>query len=68
MPHPGQIKKAAKAILSSERPVIYSGGGVIIGNASKELNEVDVLSGNIQKLDVKLDLLFQKEELLKKGI
>tara|TARA_Y100000590_G_scaffold347185_1_gene397710 strand:- start:1069 stop:2811 length:1743 start_codon:yes stop_codon:yes gene_type:complete len=37
VPHPGQIKKAAKAILSSERPIIYSGGGVISGNASKEL-------------------------------
>ncbi|GIR06557.1 MAG: hypothetical protein CM15mP17_05130 [Gammaproteobacteria bacterium] len=43
MPHPGQIKKAAKAILSSERPVIYSGGGVIIGNASKELNDLNKL-------------------------
>ena len=42
-PHPGQIKKAAKAILSSERPVIYSGGGVIIGNASKELNDLNKL-------------------------
>ena len=43
LPHPGQIKKAAKAILSSERPVIYSGGGVIIGNASKELNDLNKL-------------------------
>ncbi|MDB0028665.1 biosynthetic-type acetolactate synthase large subunit, partial [bacterium] len=36
-PHPGQIKKASKNILSAERPVIYSGGGVILGNAHKEL-------------------------------
>ena len=36
-PHPGQIKKACKNILSAERPVIYSGGGVILGNAHKEL-------------------------------
>ena len=36
-PHPGQIKKAARALLSSERPVIYAGGGVVLGNASKEL-------------------------------
>ena len=43
LPHPGQIKKAAKAILSSERPVIYSGGGVIIGNAAKELNDLNKL-------------------------
>jgi len=36
-PHPGQIKKAARALLSSDRPVIYAGGGVVLGNASKEL-------------------------------
>ena len=36
-PHPGQIKKASKKILSAERPVIYAGGGVILGNAHKEL-------------------------------
>ena len=36
-PHPGQIKKASKNILSAERPVIYAGGGVILGNAHKEL-------------------------------
>ena len=36
-PHPGQIKKASKCILSSERPVIYAGGGVILGDAHKEL-------------------------------
>ena len=37
LPHPGQIKKACKNILSAERPVIYAGGGVILGNAHKEL-------------------------------
>ena len=37
LPHPGQIKKAAKCILSAERPVIYAGGGVILGDAHKEL-------------------------------
>lgn len=36
-PHPGQIKKAARALLSSDRPVIYAGGGIVLGNASKEL-------------------------------
>lgn len=35
--HPGQIKKAAKAIKESKRPVIYAGGGVIISGASDEL-------------------------------
>ena len=40
-PHPGQIKKAAKAILSSERPVIYAGGGAIMGNASTQLKALN---------------------------
>jgi acetolactate synthase I/II/III large subunit len=38
--HPGQIKKAAKAIKDSRRPVIYAGGGIIISNAEKELFEL----------------------------
>ena len=40
-PHPGQIKKAAKAILSSERPVIYAGGEAIMGNASTQLKALN---------------------------
>ena len=35
--HPGQIKKAIDFILKSRRPVIYSGGGVLLSNASREL-------------------------------
>ncbi|MCU0847160.1 MAG: biosynthetic-type acetolactate synthase large subunit [Spirochaetes bacterium] len=35
--HSGQIEKACGLIESSSRPVIYSGGGVIISNASEEL-------------------------------
>ncbi|HPQ52592.1 MAG TPA: biosynthetic-type acetolactate synthase large subunit [Spirochaetota bacterium] len=35
--HPGQIEKACKLIEEAKRPVIYSGGGVILSNASKEL-------------------------------
>lgn len=35
--HPGQIKKAAKVIRNSKRPVIISGGGVIISGASGHL-------------------------------
>ena len=31
------LKKAAQMILEAERPIIMSGGGVIIGNASQEL-------------------------------
>ncbi|MBE9567728.1 MAG: acetolactate synthase 3 large subunit [Proteobacteria bacterium] len=35
--HNGQIKRAADLILSAERPMIYSGGGVILGNGSEQL-------------------------------
>ncbi len=42
--HSGQIRKAAQMILAAERPMIYTGGGVILANASRELNElVDLL-------------------------
>ena len=37
--HLGQIKKAAKMLQESKRPVIYTGGGVIIAGASRELIE-----------------------------
>ena len=35
--HIGQIKRAADLILSAERPMIYTGGGVILSNASEQL-------------------------------
>jgi acetolactate synthase-1/2/3 large subunit len=38
-PHPGQIEKACKAILAGKRPVLYIGGGVILGDAHKELTD-----------------------------
>ena len=38
--HSGQIRKAAKAILEAKRPMIYTGGGVILANASKALTEM----------------------------
>ena len=38
--HSGQIRKAAKLLLASERPVIYSGGGVVQNDASEELIEL----------------------------
>ena len=42
--HSGQIKKAVQLILSAERPMIYTGGGIILGNASPVLRElVDLL-------------------------
>lgn len=37
--HPGQIRRAAELILSAQRPMIYSGGGVILSDAAKELTE-----------------------------
>ena len=37
--HPGQIRKAAKLILAAERPMIYSGGGVILDNSAATLTE-----------------------------
>ncbi len=37
--HPGQIRKAAKMISESKKPVIYAGGGVILSGASKQLRE-----------------------------
>ncbi len=42
--HSGQIKKAVQMILAAERPMVYTGGGVILANAADELNElVDLL-------------------------
>lgn len=35
--HQGQIKKAMRLILHSKRPVLYTGGGVVLSNASQEL-------------------------------
>ncbi|HEY0268452.1 MAG TPA: biosynthetic-type acetolactate synthase large subunit, partial [Methyloradius sp.] len=35
--HTGQIKKAVKLMLEAKRPMIYSGGGVILGDASDQL-------------------------------
>jgi len=35
--HLGQIKKAVKLMQSAERPMLYTGGGVILDNAATEL-------------------------------
>lgn len=40
--HPGQIKRAAKAITESKRPVLYVGGGAIISGAADEVRELAV--------------------------
>jgi len=38
--HKGQIKRLAKAIQNSKKPVLYVGGGIIISGAHKELLEL----------------------------
>ena len=38
--HAGQIRKAVQLLQSAERPMIYAGGGVILANASNELNRM----------------------------
>ena len=38
--HSGQIRKAVQLLLQAERPMIYAGGGVILANASPELNRL----------------------------
>jgi acetolactate synthase-1/2/3 large subunit len=37
--HQGQIKKAVQMLLQAERPMIYTGGGVILSDASAELHQ-----------------------------
>jgi acetolactate synthase I/II/III large subunit len=41
--HKGQIKKAVDLLLTAQKPIIYSGGGVVLGEASKELTEFSQL-------------------------
>jgi acetolactate synthase-1/2/3 large subunit len=36
--HQGQIKKAVQLLLAAERPMIYTGGGVILSDSSELLN------------------------------
>ena len=38
--HSGQIRKAAELLLGAKRPIIYAGGGVILGKASAQLTEL----------------------------
>ena len=35
--HSGQIRKAVNLLLNAKRPIIYTGGGVILGNAAEAL-------------------------------
>ena len=43
--HQGQIKKAVQMLLAAERPMIYSGGGVVLADAAQELRQLVDLVG-----------------------
>ena len=48
--HSGQIRKAVQLLLQAERPMIYTGGGVILASAAPELNQlVDKLGFAVTK-------------------
>ena len=38
--HAGQIKKAMQMLLGASRPMIYVGGGAVLGNASEQVTEL----------------------------
>ncbi len=38
--HAGQIRKAFQMLMSAKRPMVYSGGGVILGDASQQLAQL----------------------------
>ncbi|MGW7824602.1 acetolactate synthase large subunit [Streptomyces puniciscabiei] len=44
-PHPRQVREAARLITSSERPVLYVGGGVLKAGATAELRDLAELTG-----------------------
>ena len=43
--HAGQINKALELLVNAEKPMVYSGGGVVLGNASESLTEFVKLLG-----------------------
>jgi acetolactate synthase-1/2/3 large subunit len=43
--HTGQMKKALELILSAKRPMVYTGGGVVLDGASEELREFTRILG-----------------------
>ena len=43
--HVGQIKKAVELLMSARRPMIYTGGGVILGDAAEQLTRLTRLLG-----------------------
>ncbi len=38
--HAGQIKKAVQLLLEAQRPMIYTGGGVVLSNSSAQLKDL----------------------------
>jgi acetolactate synthase-1/2/3 large subunit len=38
--HAGQIKRAVRMMLEAKRPMLYTGGGVILGNAAESLTAI----------------------------
>ena len=38
--HSGQIKKALQLLMEAKRPMVYTGGGIVLGNASPELTQL----------------------------
>lgn len=43
--HSGQINKALDLLINAQKPMVYSGGGVVLGNASAALTEFVKLLG-----------------------
>ncbi|MBI1942414.1 MAG: biosynthetic-type acetolactate synthase large subunit, partial [Betaproteobacteria bacterium] len=43
--HAGQIRKAVQLLLEAERPMVYSGGGVVLSNAAPQLRALVKLLG-----------------------
>ncbi len=43
--HAGQIRRAVQMLLEAKRPMIYTGGGVILGDAAEQVTELTRLLG-----------------------
>jgi acetolactate synthase-1/2/3 large subunit len=43
--HPGQIKKAVHLLAEAKRPMVYTGGGVILSGAAKQLTQLVKMLG-----------------------
>ena len=43
--HSGQMKRAVQMLLEAKRPMIYAGGGVVLGDAATQLTELTRLLG-----------------------